>query len=76
MKKCKNCHGESGNADTKMGRAHKIPDWTVPGWRTEWPLEKIKDIIEHGKPKTKMKAFEFSDEELDALARYVRSLGR
>lgn len=77
-KKCKTCHGIRGAADTKMGKKHDIPDWTQPGWKSKWPLPKIEDIVKSGKSGTKMKAFEdkLSPEEIQAVSKYARSLGK
>ena len=78
MKKCKNCHGVSGAADTKIGQKNDIPSWKEPGWKGKWPLSKIKNITTNGKSGTKMKAFKnkLSPEEIEAVSKYSRSLGK
>ncbi|MCA9648847.1 MAG: cytochrome c, partial [Myxococcales bacterium] len=78
QKKCKSCHGDNGNADTKLGKKHEIEDWTKPGWKAKWPQNKVVDIITNGKDGTKMKAFKdkLTAEEIEALAKYSRKLGK
>jgi mono/diheme cytochrome c family protein len=77
-KRCRNCHGNTGSADTKMGKQHDIPAWTESGWKAKWPIAKIREITANGKAGTKMKAFsdKLSPEELDIVAQYARSLGK
>jgi mono/diheme cytochrome c family protein len=78
LKRCKNCHGTGGAADTAQGKKHDIPDWTVAGWKAKWPLSKVRDITANGKAGTKMRAFKdrLSDEELDIVSKYAHSLGK
>jgi len=77
-KKCKSCHGASGDAKTKIGAEQKIADWTQPGWKAKWSKGKIIDIVTNGKAGTKMKPFKdkLSTEEIAALADYSRKLGK
>jgi mono/diheme cytochrome c family protein len=77
-KKCKSCHGATGDAKTKLGEKHAIPDWTQPGWKAKWPKPKVVAIIADGEPGTKMKGFKdkLSKDEIDALADYSRKLGK
>lgn len=77
-KKCKSCHGATGNAKTKLGEKHSIPDWTQAGWKAKWPKAKVVAVITNGEPGTKMKPFKdkLSKEEIDALADYSRKLGK
>ncbi len=78
LKKCKSCHGVSGNADTKLGKKHDISDWTKPGWKGKWPQKKVENIITNGESGTKMKAFKdkLTADEIKAVAKYSRSLGK
>jgi len=78
-KDCMQCHGQSGAADTKMGKklnAKDLTDATVQASFTDADAAKaIKEgIKEDGK--TKMKAFgdKLSDDEVKALVAYVRTL--
>lgn len=78
LKKCKNCHGVTGDADTKIGKKHDIESWKEPGWKSKWTLAKVVDIVEKGKDGTKMKAFKgkLTPEEIQAVSKYARSLGK
>lgn len=78
LKKCKSCHGVSGNADTKLGKKHEIEDWTKPGWKAKWSHDKIVAIVTNGEPNTKMKSFKtkLTAEEIEAVAVYSRKLGK
>ena len=70
-KKCKGCHGDDGKGQTKIGLELKIPSLI----KTKDSLAKITEIIRDGVPDTKMKAFrqKLSDEEIDAVAVYVKN---
>lgn len=76
-KKCKNCHGDDGKAETKLGLKHEIESWKEPGWSSKWTLAKIEDIVRDGKDGTKMKPFKdkLTAEEITAVSKYARSLG-
>ncbi|MGH1342054.1 MAG: c-type cytochrome [Nannocystales bacterium] len=78
LKKCKNCHGTTGAADTKLATKHDIPSWKESGWKGKWSMSKIKDIVSNGKSGTKMKAFKgkLTPEEIDAVSTYSRGLGK
>ena len=78
-KDCMQCHGQSGAADTKMGKklnAKDLTDATVQASFTDADAAKaIKEgIKEDGK--TKMKAFgdQLSDDDVKAMVAYVRTL--
>ena len=77
-KRCRSCHGTTGAADTKMGKQHDIPAWTEAGWKSKWPLAKIKEITANGKAGTKMKAFsdKLSPDEIEIVSKYALSLGK
>ena len=74
--KCKTCHGDNGNADTREGRKQKIPDMTAEKWQSEHTDVEIKDAITNGVKDSKMKPFKdkYSAAEIDALVKYVRGL--
>ena len=74
--KCKTCHGDTGNADTREGRKHKVPDMTTEQWQSGHTDDEIRNVIRDGVKDTKMKAFKdkYSDQEIEALVKYVRSL--
>jgi len=76
---CAQCHGKTGNADTKMGKTLNAKDLTDAKVQAEFTDAKatasIKDgVKENGK--TTMKAFggKLSDDEIKALVAYVRTL--
>ena len=76
---CAQCHGKSGNADTKMGKTLNAKDLTdakvQAGFTDAKATESIKNgVKENGK--TTMKAFggKLSDDDIKALVTYVRSL--
>jgi mono/diheme cytochrome c family protein len=77
-KRCIFCHGQDGRGQTKKGKQVKAPDFTSPKWNKETTDEEIKDAITNGVPKTKMLAFKnkLTPEQIDALAKYVRSFGK
>jgi mono/diheme cytochrome c family protein len=77
-KRCRSCHGNTGAADTKMGKQHDIPAWTQSGWKAKWPVAKIKEITTNGKSGTKMKSFsdKLSAEEIEIVSKYAFSLGK
>lgn len=76
--KCKSCHAESGNGDTREGRKHKVPDMSAAEWQAKHSDAEIKDVIANGVNDTKMKAYKdkYSDAEIDALVRHIRTLGK
>lgn len=76
---CAQCHGKTGNADTKMGKtlgAKDLTDAKVQAAFTDAKAtQSIKDgVKENGK--TTMKAFggKLSDDDVKALVAYVRTL--
>jgi mono/diheme cytochrome c family protein len=75
---CKGCHGPDGKADTKIGHKAHIPDFTSSKFQKSVTDAQIKDVITNGSKKNKkMKAFKekLSQEEIDAVAKYVRDFG-
>lgn len=78
LKRCKNCHGEDGRAQTRMGRKHDIKSFADPEWQRQTTDEEIRKAIADGVPDTKMKGYKdkLKPAEIDALARYVRELGK
>jgi cytochrome c553 len=76
-KKCKSCHGPDGTGDTKLGKSVGVKDFTDAKYQAsmkdEDMFKAIKEGIKDGE-KTRMKAAEgLSDEEIKALAAYVRT---
>jgi len=76
---CAQCHGKSGNADTKMGKTLNAKDLTDPKVQAEFSDAKATESIKNGvkdNGKTTMKAFgdKLSADEIKALVAYVRTL--
>lgn len=76
---CAQCHGKSGNADTKMGKTLNAKDLTDPKVQAAFTDAKATESIKEGvkeNGKTTMKAFggKLSDDEIKALVAYVRTL--
>jgi len=76
---CAQCHGQSGNADTKMGKILNAKNLTDPAVQSSFTdaqaADAIKDGVKEG-GKVKMKAFgdKLSSDEIKALVAYVRTL--
>ena len=76
---CAQCHGASGNADTKMGKTLNAKDLTDPKVQSSFTDDQaaaaIRDGVKEG-GKTKMKAFgdKLSADDIKALVAYVRTL--
>jgi mono/diheme cytochrome c family protein len=77
---CKKCHGDDGKGETAMGKRFAIRDYTDAAVQESMTDEAIRDAIVDGKKnedgKRTMLAFgnKLSDEEVDTLVAYVRSL--
>jgi cytochrome c6 len=76
---CAQCHGKSGNADTKMGKQLNAKDLTDAKVQAAFTDAKATQSIKEGvkeNGKTTMKAFggKLTDDEVKALVAYVRTL--
>jgi cytochrome c6 len=76
---CAQCHGQSGNADTKMGKMLSAKDLTDPKNQASFTDAQAATAIKEGvkqNGKMTMKAFggKLSDDEIKALVAYVRTL--
>jgi mono/diheme cytochrome c family protein len=76
---CAQCHGKSGNADTKMGKTLNAKDLTDAKVQAAFSDAKATESIKNGvkeNGKTTMKAFggKLTDDEIKALVAYVRTL--
>jgi mono/diheme cytochrome c family protein len=69
-KNCQKCHGPDGKADTPAGKKMKVPAWDAEDMKAD---AAIKTVRENKKHKTVAK--KLSDEELQAIAAYVATLG-
>jgi mono/diheme cytochrome c family protein len=75
---CAWCHGRDGKAQTSMGRARGIPDFSTPEWQ-ETPDESIQRAIVQGVVDEKggelMEAFgDLSGAQVQALIMHIRAL--
>ena len=72
LAKCKTCHGVDGKGKTKFAKKHEVSDLT----KTKLSVAKITKVLKNGVPDTKMKSFskKFSDDELKAIAAYVKQM--
>lgn len=76
---CAQCHGKTGNADTKMGKTLNAKDLTSAQVQASFTDAKATTSIKEGvkeNGKTTMKAFggKLSDDDIKALVAYVRTL--
>ncbi len=71
---CAGCHGVAG----KGGGAMKAPDFTDPAVQVALPEDTVLKTIRDGKAGTAMPAWQgkLSEAEIDAVANFVKSLGR
>jgi mono/diheme cytochrome c family protein len=74
---CAKCHGKDGRAHTMRGRLSHARDLTDAGWQNEVSDERLFNSINKGKGKN-MPAFgkKLSEDQIDALVRYVRQFKR
>ncbi|MEZ4384379.1 MAG: c-type cytochrome [Nannocystaceae bacterium] len=72
LAKCKSCHGADGKGKTKFAEKNKVEDLTT----SKASVAKIAKAIRDGVPDTKMKSFakKLSDDEINAIAAYVKKL--
>lgn len=78
---CAKCHADDGSGATKMGKMFKVLDYTDPEVQKELKDEEMLKAITDGikkDGKTRMKAYKeiFSEEEIQALVAYVRTLSK
>ncbi len=78
-KNCAKCHGPDGKADTKMGKKLEVRDLTDPKVQSAFTDAQATTAIKEGvkaEGKSKMPAYadKLTDEEVQALVAYVRSL--
>ena len=76
---CVQCHGKTGNGDTKQGKQLQAMDLTNAAKQASFSDAKAATAIKEGikeAGKTKMKAFagKLSDDEVKALVAYTRTL--
>jgi cytochrome c6 len=76
---CAQCHGKTGNADSKMGKTLNAKDLTDAKVQAAFTDAKATESIKNGvkeNGKTTMKAFggKLTEDEIKALVAYVRTL--
>lgn len=77
-KSCKKCHGEDGKGQTMMGKKYNCKDYTdakvQEKLKDEDAIKAIKEGYKDKEGKQVMKPSEgFSDDEIKALVKYMRS---
>ena len=72
---CAKCHGRDGRAHTTRGRLSHARDMTNVAWQNEASDERLFNSINKGRGKN-MPAYgkKLSEDQIDALVRYVRQL--
>ena len=80
--KCHSCHGDTGKADTKLGKKLNVSDMTTAEWQKSFTDDQIKKAITDGVDRekdgkrVKMKAYKkLGADEVDALLALIRSWG-
>ena len=74
--KCASCHGKDGRAHTLRGRRAHARDMTDPSWQNDVSDERLFNSINKGKGKMPAYGKKLSEDQMDALVRYVRQLRR
>jgi len=79
MKYCKGCHGETGKGDTRLGKTHKVRDYSdakvQESLKDEDAFKAIKEGFKQGDHEVmKPLAEKMSDDEIKALVKHLRSL--
>jgi len=79
VENCMLCHGEKGTPP-EMAKSLGVADLASPKWQASRTDEQIRKVVSDGseKPNTLMRAFknELSEEEIAAVVKYVRTLGK
>lgn len=70
---CASCHGATGSGNMQMLQGRRIA-FNSPGWQKTMSDAAIKQTILNGRGMMPAFATTFSEEQLDALVRYVRTL--
>jgi mono/diheme cytochrome c family protein len=73
---CAKCHGKDGRAHTTRGRLSHARDMTNASWQNEVTDERLFNSITKGKGKMPAYGKKLSEDQIDALVRYVRQLKR
>ena len=69
---CASCHGKDGRAKSLHGKHVHARDLTDAGWQNEVSDERLFNSITKGKGKMPAFGKKLSEDQIDALVRYVR----
>jgi mono/diheme cytochrome c family protein len=75
-KHCASCHGKDGQAKTVKAKFNHARDLTDPAWQEKANDERLFNTIMNGKRKMPGFGKKLSEQEIDSLVSYVRSLKR
>lgn len=75
-KKCKSCHGKTGEGNPVMGKALKVDPTLLPLKELKETDEELTGIIRDGKNKMPVFKGKISDEEIANLVQYIRSFSQ
>lgn len=73
MKYCASCHGKDGRAKTFKGKLSKARDLTDRAWQDDMSDERFFNSIMKGKRKMPSFSKKLSEQQIDALVRFVRA---
>lgn len=73
-KNCASCHGRDGRAKTFKAKFNHARNLTDPEWQGRASDERIFNSIMNGKGKMPVFAKKLSEQEIDSLVAYVRTL--
>ena len=73
-KHCASCHGKDGKAKTLKAKFNHARDLTDPAWQEKANDERLFNTIMNGKRKMPAFSKKLSEQEIDSLVSYVRSL--
>ena len=73
---CAKCHGKDGRAKSLHGKHVHARDMTNASWQNEVSDERLFNSINKGKGKMPAYGKKLSEDQIDALVRYVRQLKR
>lgn len=73
-KHCASCHGKDGRAKTFKGKLNHARDLTDQAWQDDTSDERLFNSIMKGKRKMPGFSKKMSEQEIDALVKYVRGL--
>ena len=73
-KTCASCHGKDGRAKTFKAKRNHARNLADPEWQNRTSDERIFNSIMNGKGKMPASGKKLSEQEIDSLVAYVRSL--